>query len=245
MSGIDYKLTNSITLHHPTLQEILSINNGIDSENIYWLYVQALMCDPYSNMVMLDDMGKNFMEVTPFEIFIIKWKQLNALNLFKSALNFFIVEDHDFALSHYENGCPCLYDINDNKCQINAEIFEYIYEWLKGINKIEYLNRIKPEDENARRILIEDARDEMKKAKKRKKAMEEDADFLGTLMSATCFGGNGAITPFNINQCKIFWVFEGFSIEQKKTNVSHILDGIYHGTISSKDINKKELDWTK
>ena len=64
-------------------------------------------------------------------------------------------------------------------------------------------------------------------------------------MSADCFCGNGSITPFNINDCKIYWLNESLSITNKKSNAEHLLDGIYHGTISSKDINKKELDWTR
>ena len=43
----------------------------------------------------------------------------------------------------------------------------------------------------------------------------------------------------------IYWLNESLSISNKKSNADHLLDGIYHGTISSKDINKKELDWTR
>ena len=89
-------------------------------------------------------------------------------------------------------------------------------------------------------------RDEIKKAKKRKKKKsDDDSDYFGNIMSADCFCGNGSITPFNINDCKIYWLNESLSITNKKSNADHLLDGIYHGTISSKDVNKKELDWTK
>ena len=55
MSGNDYKLTSSITLHHPTIKDILSINNSPSPDDMYWIYVQILLADPYANMVMLDD----------------------------------------------------------------------------------------------------------------------------------------------------------------------------------------------
>ena len=71
MSGRNFKLTDSITLHHPNLNDIYDINNGYMSEQLYWSYVSALMCDPYTNMVMLDDMGRNFMTTTPFEVLIL------------------------------------------------------------------------------------------------------------------------------------------------------------------------------
>lgn len=260
ISGNDYPLTSSITLHHPTINDLLTLNNGLNSEDIYWKYVQTIMCDPYSNMVMLDDLGKDFMAVTPFEVFMIQWKQFEKdyetskqqyddlgyrpIDLINQALNFFIVESHEFTFGVYENGDECIYDKNNNACRINSKIFEYLYEWLKIINKIDYSDRIKPADENARRILIEDTRDEIKKLKRRK-IKGVDVEYIGSLMSAVSFGGNGSITPFNIKDCKLYWLFESHGVESKKSRASHILDGLYHGTISKKDINMKELDWTK
>lgn len=261
MSGKDYKLTKNITLHHPTIEEILELNDGTSSDSIYWEYVQILMCDPYSYMVMLDDMGKNFMETSSFDVFILQWKNaienytinkkefdkyhFHPLDIVNKALSFFIVEEHQFILGKYDDGEPCLYDKNNSGCQINKEIFEYIYDWLKCLNKIDYGKRIKPADENARRILIEDTRDEIKKEKKKKKK-DEDFDYIGSLMSSVSFGGNGVINPFNLMDCKIYWLFESISVGDKKSYANHILDGIYHGTISSKDIaDKSTLDWTK
>lgn len=261
MSGDDYILTDHLALHHPTVGEMLCINNGYQSEDVYWTYIQTLMCDPYSHMVMLDDIGKNFMVVTPFEVFVMQWERciseyennkqkydslnIHPLDTVMSALNFFLEGDHLFTLSHYEDGSPCLYDANNVDCQVNKEVFDYIYEWLKLIHKIDYSNRINPADENARKVLIEDARDEIKKAKRRGKKKDDDGDYIGSLMSAVCFGGNGVITPHNIKDCKMYWLFEAFSLENKKSNASHILDGIYHGTIKFSDVNKKELDWAK
>lgn len=262
MSGKDYPLTSSITLHHPTVAEILSLNEGRESDLAYWKYIQLLMCDPYSNMVMLDDMGKDFMKTSPFDVFILQWQssieyyeanktecdanQFHPLNAVNQALSFFIVEKHDFVLASYDNGNYCLCDKDNSHCQINQEVFEYIYEWLKTINKIDYGNRIKPADENARRVLIEDTRDEIKRAKKKKNKDNDDFDYIGNIMSSVSFGGNGVINPFNIMDCKIYWLFEAMHVENKKSQANHILDGIYHGTISSKDItDKSTLDWTK
>lgn len=257
-SGEDYQLTQNITLHHPSIEEILSIDKMI-GEDIYWKYVQTLMCDPYSNMVMLDDIGKDFMTTTPFEVFILQWKNyendykenkdfydkcgFKPIDIVLKALNFFIVENHDFTYGITENNEEVIYDKNMTNCRISKDIFDYLYEWLKTINKVDYSNRIQPADENARRVLIEDTRDEIKKAKKRKKKDKDDIDYIGNLMSAVTYGGNGVITPFNINQCKIYWLFESCNIDAKKSHSNHILDGLYHGTISRDDINQKELDW--
>lgn len=261
MHGKDYPLTEHITLHHPTIDEIMSIDNTPNPDNTYLQYIQILLSDPYSNMVMLDDMGKNYLEVTPFEVFLLQWEvcvqsytankdlydayNIHPLQNILDALHFFMNEEHYFLKGIYQNNQICFYDAENPSCQITAEIFEYIYEWVKSINKIDYSDRINPAAENARRVLIEDMRDEQKKAKKRKKKKEDNHDYIGNLMSAISFCGNGAITPFNIKKCKVYWLNEALSISGKKSNADHILDGIYHGTISSKDVNKKELDWMK
>lgn len=260
MSGEDYQLTKSITLHHPTIKEVLSISKSLSPDEEYYFYIQILLSDPYSNMVMLDDMGINYLEVTPYDVFVLQWDNCiknyndnqtffdsNNISPFQgiiNALQFFMKETYDFEKGLCDDGSICFYDKNTATPIISQEIFEYIYEWVKSINNIDYSNRIKPADENARRILIEDMRDEIKKAKKRKKKKnDENSDYLGNIMSAVCFCGNSAITPFNINDCKIYWLNEALAISNRKSHSDHILDGIYHGTISSNDVNKKELDW--
>lgn len=264
MSGKDYKLTPSITLHHPTVEEIMELNESARPDDTYFFYINTILSDPYANMVALDDMGINYIDKTPFDVLIITWKKISeeytnqknldyykennilAANPINVALNFFIQEEHIFTLGAYkEDGSPCLYDINNHSCQINKELYDYIYEWIKEINKIQFQNRINPADENARRILIEDMRDEIKKANRKNKKNEDDADSFGGLLEGVSFGGNGVITPFNMMQSKIYWLHAAFNIDSKKSHASHLLDGIYNGTISSKDIKNEELDWIK
>lgn len=261
MSGKDYELTPSITLHHPTIGEVLTINKFPSPDASYWTYVQILLADPYINMVMLDDMGKNYLEVSPYDVFILQWDNcqanyqdnklmydaygFNPLDNITQAISFFIKEECHFTKVTNDDGSIYFCDLDNPSFHINQQIFEYLYEWVKSINNIDYSDRIKPADENARRVLIEDMRDEIKKRKRRKKKSDDGSDYFGNMMSAVSFCGNGSITPFNINDCKLYWLNESLSINNKKNYADHILDGMYHGTISSKDINKKDLDWIK
>lgn len=261
MSGNDYELTSSITLHHPTVKEVLAINKSPSPDDFYWTYVQILLADPYANMVMLDDMGKNYLKVSPYEVFVLQWdncqsdyqknKQiydtygLSPLDSITQAISFFIKEKYHLVKGIDEDGSIYFYDLSNPSFRLTQKIFEYLYEWVKSINNIDYSDRIKPADENARHVLIDDMRDEIKKRNRRKKKSDDNSDSFGNMMSAVSFCGNGSITPFNINDCKMYWINESLSISNKKNHADHILDGMYHGTISSKDINKKELDWIK
>ena len=42
MSGEDFQITDSITLHHPTVKEILSINKSPTPDYAYWMYINIL-----------------------------------------------------------------------------------------------------------------------------------------------------------------------------------------------------------
>lgn len=215
MSGEDYPLSPTLTLHHPTVGEILSLNGGQASEETYWFYVHLLLSDPYSNMIYLDDIGMDFMKTTPFEVFLLHWDNMYQ-DFLVQALRFFIAGNRTFVKAQQMNGFPCLVDKNDADCQINEEVYEHIYEWIKAIHQIDTSKRINPADENARKILIADTREEQKKKQRKKNPKADGRDYIGGLMSAVSLGGNGAITPFNINDCKLYWLFEAFRIETSK-----------------------------
>lgn len=261
MSGADFPLTQGLTLHHPTVGEVLSIGGSPEPDRIYWEYVQLLLSDPYANMVMLDDMGKNYLDTSPYEVFVMQWDirkdeyarnreaydahGMNPLRDIMDALRFFTAGTHSFEKGAYGDGSVCFYDTGNPSCQINEEVFCCLHEWVRSLCRIDYSRRIKPADENARRVLIEDMRDEIRKARKRKKKEGDGEDYFGGVMSAVSFCGNGSVTPYNIRDCKLYWLNEALSISTRKDNAWHLLDGIYHGTLSPKDIDRKEIDWVK
>ena len=126
MSGNNYKLTSSITLRHPTIKDILSINNSTSPDDMYWIYVQILLADPYANMVMLDDIGRNYLKTSPYEVFVLQWDNcvknyvenkelytntgITPMDNIINAIKFFIVEDNNFIKGNYSDGSVCFYN---------------------------------------------------------------------------------------------------------------------------------------
>ena len=88
-------------------------------------------------------------------------------------------------------------------------------------------------------MLIDDMRDEIKKQSKKKKNDSDYGEYIGNIMRAVCFCGNGSISVFNINQCHIYPLLKGFNMFIKKDNVDHLMNGQY----DLSKISKKELDW--
>lgn len=254
--GEDLKLSNKLFVHHPSIEDIVSLGNGILCDEVYWGYVFNLLNDPYDNMVWLDDKGIDYEKVSPFDVFVMRWNnavedykknkqrydifKINPLENIKAALSFFLGK-HDFDIGSYENGECILYDKNDVSVQINREAFNYISAFIQAINGINRADKIIPADESAKQILIEDMRSEYKK--KLKKKNDEDNDYIGNMIAEVVHGGNGGVTSLNVGQFKIFQIYSGLTIERRKFHSNHILNGVYQGTVSFKDINKQELNW--
>ena len=58
MSGEDYKLTPSITLHHPTIGEIIHIDDTPIPDQKYWQYINILLSNPYHQALPYLNMGQ-------------------------------------------------------------------------------------------------------------------------------------------------------------------------------------------
>lgn len=251
--GEDLKLNDHLTVRHPSVGDILTLGNGILCEDVYWSYVIQLLSDPYDHMVWLDDYGIDYESVTSFDVFILKWEfalkeyvenkdlydmnGITPLDPVNNSLDFFIGH-HDFKLFKFDNGTCELRDKNEPSIIINKEVFNSIAAFIKMINGIKQTDRINPANDFAKKILIEDARNELKKKQKKN---EENNDYIGDLIAAAIYGGCGGITPFNVKELKIYQLFSNISVDRKKSNYNHIVRAIYNGTVKSD--SAKIHDW--
>lgn len=264
-SGNDLPITTSIKFKHPTIQEIFDIDkehSGLYSEEIYYSMVNIFLTDPYTYMVYLDDQGIDYEKSTPFEVFILLYndymdkfkimfssyshEQLSKMfmnNIFFKAFKFFFGIE-GFFISKDEKGNPLLgYD--NNKFLMDSNIYNYVFEFIKKMNGIPDIEKIYPEDEWAKQILIEDERDRLKKMVK--KSQEDDTsnkNRLGNLLSVATWSCNGGVTPFNRNQLHMYDLIDGIHRTDKLLNYKNTMVGLYSGCVDKKKINLKELHWS-
>jgi len=261
--GKNLKLSNNVEVIHPTVKDIYELGDGFNCEQIYWEYVNIILCDPYTNMVELDDMGLNYLELKPFDLLVIKWKRLieaynekkevfdsfnyNPLNQIKDSLIFFL-GNHDFELIFIIEEDS--YFIVDNNSKNSDGVFEYyisgenfniISEFISVINCIDDSYKINPADDSARSILIQDAREENERLKINKPTAKE-YDYLGTSIDVLCCG-EGSINYLNVNQYKIYQLLKSVRGKTKRIHYDHVMQGIYAGTVDSSKVNKEELTW--
>ena len=276
-SGNNLFINQKLCCKHPIIQEIFDIdkeNMGRDSEKIYWQFVYVFATDPYDCMVLLDDNGMDYEEVSSFQLFIFLFtrymKQISAFidrciennapsnfinylinhNVYFDAFRFFLGVD-SFVVKSDDDGSLILTDENGNFL-LNEEMYENIHSFIKAINGIEIpKDRIYPENNAVKQMLIDDMREEQEQKERMRKlgmpiADEEDdgKGVLGKYLSSLTWGGNGGITPFNRNQLHIFDVVDGFKRTNKTIDYKNIMTGIYSGCVNAKSINFNEVHWT-
>lgn len=265
-SGNDLQITDSISFKHPILQDVINIDKehlGLHSENMYYSMVNVFLTDPYDYMVFLDDKGIDYETVKPFDVFCMLFndyiekiqsftnecseEQLLSLfqnNIYFNAVKFFFGIDN-FFIAKDSNGEKVI-GYGDGKFLLNSDIYDYITEFVRKINGIPDTEKIYPEDEWAKQILIEDERERLKKqAKKREKGEEEtNKDRLGNLISSLTWSCNGGVTPFNRNQLHMYDLIDGINRTDKLLHYKNTMTGYYSGCIEKKNINFNELHWS-
>ena len=265
-SGNDLQITTSISFKHPILQDVIDIDKehlGLYSENMYYSMVNVFLTDPYDYMVFLDDKGIDYETVKPFDVFCLLFNdyieriqglanecseeqilKLFQNNIYFSAFKFFFGIESFFIAKDPDGEKAIGY--GEGQFLMNSDIYDYITEFVRKINGIPDGERIYPEDEWAKQILIEDEREKIKKqAKKREKGDEEtNKDRLGNLISSLTWSCNGGITPFNRNQLHMYDLIDGINRTDKLLHYKNTMVGYYSGCIEKKNINFNELHWS-
>lgn len=264
-SGNDLQLHSTLKFKHPILQEVIDIDKehlGLYSESMYYSMVNIFLTDPYDYMVFLDDRGIDYEQTTPFEVFCLLCNDyINRIltsdelsdeeknimfvnNLYFVAFKFFLGVE-SFFIAQNSDGEKIIVN-KDGELLLNSEMFTYITEFIRKINGIPEGERINPEDEWAKQILIEDEREKLKKqSKKREKGEEEiNKDRLGNLLSSLTWSCNGGITPFNRNQLHMYDLIDGINRTDKLLHYQNTMTGYYSGCIEKKNINFNEVHWS-
>ena len=265
-SGNDLPITKSINFKHPIIQDVFDIDKehlGLYSEDMYYSMVNVFLTDPYDYMVYLDDKGIDYETIKPFDVFCLLFndyldkikklsnecsqEQLMILfqsNIYFIAFKFFLGVDNFFIVKDTDGNSVICY--GDNQFLINSDTYDYITEFIRKINGIPDTEKIYPEDEWAKQILLEDERERLKKqARKRQKSEEEtNKDRLGNLISSLTWSCNGGVTTFNRSQLHMYDLIDGINRTDKLLHYKNTMTGYYSGCIEKKNINFNELHWS-
>lgn len=253
--GSDLSLGEQFRLHHPKVGEILTLGQGFLCEAYYWTYVHTLASDPYDHMVWLDDQGIDYEAVTRFDVFVLRWidamKQsaddpsgtAASARIYSDALSFFL-GPRSYQLAS-RGGQFWIYDMEHPDWTMGKEAYQWVSDWVEQINLIDRSGQIHPATPGAKRILIEDTRDEEKRARrKQKRRPSSPPELIGDAMAAVLNGGSGGISPFNIRELSIYALLSASVSTHRKMRVGAMLNGIYTGMLPADKLAADDLRWT-
>lgn len=253
-SGKDLELAPGIVIHHPTVGNVLDINNGFMCEDYYWTYVFTILSDPYDHMVYLDDNKIDYEKASSFDVFLLRWNDArkdylanrekylalgaSPLSIYDEALSFFFGR-RKFYFGKLGDQRVIADEDNPNWI-INQETFELATQFITKCNCITREDKIKPATKSAKRILIEDKRMEERKQKSRFNKKEDKVERIAEAM-ATIDAGVGMIDSYD--NLPIYRLLSTARSVQKRIVVQSILNGIYTGMIKSEGVPDKDLRW--
>lgn len=251
LSGTDLVLTPNVSVRHPSITDILSINHGFYSEDYYWAYVSSILSDPYDFMVFLDDNHIDYESVSAFRVFALRWadtkakamknkKGAAAFDFLNESLAYFF-GPRQFDFETYE-GRQIMIDRQDHRWFMTDEMFDMASQFITAINCMERTDKIKPATPSAKRILIEDMRSEQKRRARNKKPPER-TEHIGDALAVVLSGGAGTITPSNLHNTHIYQLLTTARAVQKQMVVQAMLNGIYTGMMKADKISDNDLRW--
>lgn len=229
--GDDYVINDKITVHQPSVGEIVEFG-----EKRYYQMVYGICAIPSDMKPQLWDMGVDYEQISDFELFTI------VSRAYPQAETRLILGDLDFSKMQIgvnkETNEQIMVD-PENDIVIDQLIY------LKMITYIRKMHGIVPKIEHAyneytKKLLIED--DRMKQKINQRKA---SSSILKPLISAMV---NSAGFKYKKNELKEIGIVEFMDSVTRISCIQSavaLLQGCYSGMIDTGKINKEELNWLK
>lgn len=225
-----YKVNDYITIHQPSIGEIVSWG-----EKRYYGMIHTLTCIPSDMKSQLYDAGIDYEEIPDFELFCILAKTLQKEDT-EIVLGDLDLSQMDIYIT--ENGEKCLYDVERG----------IIIDQLAYIKIVEYLRKlhgIKPKIEHAvnkttKRILIQLDRERIEKAQN-----EPYKSSLKPLISAMMRYPGFSYKSSELKECGLYEFMDLVSGSQIYVQSVALIQGSYGGMIDTSKIPKKEFNWMR
>lgn len=224
----DIPVSEAISIHVPSVGEV------IDNEDEYYNTIFTIIATPFDMMVQLDDNGIDFTKITDYDLFLLLFQHLQksdtslifgdlSLDGFKTAVN---SQNGEYILVNEESNI-----IIDRI--IHRKICDTLHRIL-GIPK----NNKKPGNEEAKKYLLDRARQKQKRhsGRKRKSQLEE---YIVALVNAEQF-------PYNYETIRDISIYQFYaSLEQisHKIKFDNIMIGYYAGTVKGDDLKPSDKTW--
>lgn len=229
--GEDYKINEYITVHSPTIGEIVEFG-----ERNYYQMLSALISIPSDRKSQLDDIGIDYEDIDDFTFFYMLTRGLTYEN------TRLLLGDVD--LSKME---LCKNVENEQLVMFNKNTGEILDDlaYKKLVGYLRKYHNITPKVEKAankttKKILIELDREKIKK-----EFEKEYKSILKPLISAMMRYPGFKYKSRELKECSLYEFMDTVQGAQIYVNSTSLLQGSYSGWVDTSKINKKEMNWLR
>ncbi|WP_249312018.1 hypothetical protein [Congzhengia minquanensis] len=236
--GYDYKISDHITIHQATLNEICDFG-----EQDYYNMLYNLTATPQTMKVQLWDMGVDYTKISAWQLFygmLFKLFPKDKTSILFGNLDFqrfeVIQRKSDDSFFLYQK-----VETHSGIDEIVIDEFTYniITDYLRQAHYIEKDERV-PANETTKMVLIEDAREDQEMNRNKKYHSR-----LKNLVSAMINCEGFKYSHSQVWDMKINAFMDSVRRISKIKNANLLLQSGYSGFgVNLKEINKKQLDWT-
>lgn len=235
--GHDFKLTDYITIHLPTVQDI--INYGPSK---FWTFLTTFCANPTSLRLMLWDMGIHWYRMSEFELFqlLLPAFDINSTSLFFGDLDFrkfkaiTVTEENPKEGEEPKEEVVLFYSENPD-IYIDETIYTKMINYLRAIFDY-HPKRELPRTKTMIKWMLESDKEEIKKAEREAKTNPTTGSYLLPLLSFF-FKAYSSYRPEDMERINYFFFMDGIRRAQEYNNTEALMHGMYSGML---DLNNKK-----
>lgn len=226
-----YQVTDKITIHQPTVGEIIDYG-----EQEYYSIVHNLTCTPTDMKVDLFDKGINYMEMTDFDLFCSIYPILtkDKTQLFFGDLDFTKFEYGYHKITQE----PILYSVEQDII-IDRELHNKIAWYIREINNITPKFELAGNKRGLKMMINRD---------RERQDMMKDKTFhsqLKPLISAMMRYPAFKYKKDELIECGIYEFMDCVVGAQIYVSSTALMQGSYSGMIDTSKINQREFNWMR
>ena len=230
LRGEPFDVGVGVTLYQPTMSDIAQFG-----EAEYLNFVSVLTSEPFDMPYYLDQMGIDFEQIKPFELFCIL---VSGVPQTTSCLLF---GDLDFSQFRVVERDGELILINEAGIIIDSFTRERIADSVRRMHCLPKNVLTSCENKFTHDLMIRQQKKNIEREQRKREMFGEHSQYASLISSLAC-EWHDYNTVFNL---RVGQFFDAIIRMGYKQNANNLYRGLYSGTVSFKDIRKKDLDWMR
>lgn len=222
------EVSDAISVMVPTVGQI------IDNEDDYYQVACMIVATPYDMMVQLDDAHIDFTKIDDFELFILLFENLRAMN---TSLIFGELDLSGMKVAKFEGTGELVLMDKERDITIDRVVHAKLCDSIRNMLHMEKNNK-KPGNEEARKYLINRERKRQKRAKSKRRDSQLE-NYIIALVNTEQF-------PYNyetVRNISIYQFYASLNQIAHKIKYDNTMIGYYAGTIKFEDLAPADRTW--